>query len=181
MIEQDVIFSSAASVCAVIAAAFDIKSRRVPNLLTGPAFLVALGLHLTFGGWRGILNALAAGLICGAIFFVFYIAGGMGAGDVKLMAVAGCFAGLAAVPTLLVFTTLAGGAMALCMAFLRGRLRETLFNVGTIAKHHAQQGLEPHPDINVRNNAGLRLPYAVAIAAGCLLTQWAHSAQGAIQ
>jgi prepilin peptidase CpaA len=181
MIEQEFIFLSAASVCAVIAAAFDIKSRRVPNLLTGPAFLVALALHLTLGGWHGVLNSLVAGLICGAIFFVFYIAGGMGAGDVKLMAVAGFFAGLSAAPTLLVFTSLAGGAMALCLAFARGRLRETLFNVGTIAKHHAQQGLQPHPEINVTNKAQLRLPYAIAIAVGCLLTQWVHSAQGGIQ
>jgi prepilin peptidase CpaA len=181
MVEQEFIFTSSASVCAVIAAAFDIKSRRVPNLLTGPAFMAALSLHLAFGGWHSLLNALAAGFICGVIFFIFYIAGGMGAGDVKLMAVAGCFAGLAATPMLLIFTTLAGGVMAVGLAFMRGRLRETLFNVGAIAKHHAQRGLQPHPEINVRNHNQLRLPYAVAIAVGCLLTEWAHPAQGLIR
>lgn len=181
MIEHEYIFSIAASVCAVIAAAFDIKSRRVPNLLTGPAFMLALSFHLALDGWHGVLNALAAGLICGVIFFIFYIAGGMGAGDVKLMAVAGCFAGLAATPTLLVFTSLAGGVMALGLAYMRGRLRETLFNVGSIAKHHMQQGLQPHPEINVTNKAQLRLPYAVAIAVGCLLTAWANPAQGIIR
>ncbi|WP_263378064.1 A24 family peptidase [Granulicella paludicola] len=178
MIEQDLIFTTAASLCAVIAAVFDIRSRRVPNLLTGPCFLAALGLHLALGGWHGMLNALLASLACGVVFFLFYLAGGMGAGDVKLIAVAGGFAGLSAVPILLVFTALAGGAMALALAFFRGRMRETLFNVGTIARHHLAQGLQAHPEINVRNSSQLRLPYAIAIAAGCLLTEWARVGQG---
>jgi prepilin peptidase CpaA len=178
MIEQELIFTTAASICAVIAAAFDIKSRRVPNLLTGPCLLAALSLHLGFGGWHGMLNSFVASLACGLVFFLFYLAGGMGAGDVKLMAVAGAFTGLSAVPILLVFTALAGGAMALGLAFVRGRMRETLSNVGAIAKHHVRQGLQAHPEINVQNNNQLRLPYAIAIAAGCLLTEWARVGQG---
>ena len=129
-------------------------------------------------GWHGLFSALAAGLICGAIFFLFYMAGGMGAGDVKLIAAAGCFAGLPDTASLLCYTAIVGGVMALGLAMMRGRLGETLKNVVSIGRHHLQQGLAPHPELNVRNQAQLRLPYGVAIAAGCLLTIWLHRTQG---
>jgi prepilin peptidase CpaA len=168
--EKEFVYPAVASVCALMGAATDIKSRRIPNLITGPAILAGLLLHLTLDGWRGLLTSLAAGLICGAIFLIFYLAGGMGAGDVKLIAAVGCLAGLPNIAYMLVLTSLAGGAMGIVFAFMRGRLKETLANVGAIAAHHTQEGLTPHPEIHVRNAATLRLPYGVAIAAGCTIT-----------
>ncbi|MGH9520151.1 MAG: A24 family peptidase, partial [Terriglobales bacterium] len=57
----------------------------------------------------------------------------------------------------------------------RGRLKNTLANVGTLARHHAAYGMLPHPELNVMNEQALRLPYGVAIATGCwiaLLGTW---------
>jgi prepilin peptidase CpaA len=127
-------------------------------------------LHLAIGGWKQLVSSLAAGLICGVVFLVFYIAGGMGAGDVKLITAVGCIAGLPHVPYLLVLTALCGGAMAIVMALARGQLQQTIMNVGAIAAHHSQEGLQPHPDLNLSNQNTLRLPYALAIAGGSLLT-----------
>jgi prepilin peptidase CpaA len=175
------VYSATASSCALIAAVFDVKSRRVPNLLSGPALIIAFGLHLSLDGWHGLFNAIGAALICGIIFFIFYLAGGMGAGDVKLIAAAGGFMGLSAVPSLLVFTSLTGGLMAVALIYWRGRLRETLTNVTEILSHHMQQGLTPHPEIHVRSSYQLRLPYAVAIACGCLLTACVDWTRGVVQ
>ena len=50
---------------------------------------------------------------------IFHIAGGMGAGDVKLMAAVGCLAGLPHVTFLLVFTAIAGGVMGVGLALLQ--------------------------------------------------------------
>jgi prepilin peptidase CpaA len=180
MTNHDTILFTTGSLCAVIAAYFDLKSRRVPNLLTGPAFLLALAMHLLLGGWHGLLSAIGAGVLCGTIFFFFYLAGGMGAGDVKLVTVAGAFVGMSSFPMLLIFTTLIGGGMAVCLAVLRGRLADLLSNSLTIVKHHMKDGLQPHSELNVRSTDHLHLPYAVAIAIGCLLTQWSHAVQGAI-
>lgn len=178
-LDRELLYTAGAAVCSVIASVYDVKSRRVPNLLTGPSVLVAIGLHAALQGTRGVVDSLEAGLICGLLFLIFYAAGGMGAGDVKLMAAAGCFAGTAHVVYLLVFTVLAGGVMALVLAVMRGRLRETVFNVGTIVSHHLHSGLQPHPEINVRNRSTLRLPYGVAIAVGSLVTLWiGHAQQG---
>ena len=93
-IENEFVYPAAATLTALLGAGFDLKSRRIPNFITGPALLIGMLLHVSLDGWRGLLTTLAACLICGSVFLIFYLAGGMGAGDVKLMAAAGCMAGL---------------------------------------------------------------------------------------
>jgi prepilin peptidase CpaA len=163
-------YPATASACALVASVFDVKSRRIPNFITMPAFVFGLALHLVLGGWKQLLSAFAAGLICGVVFLLFYIAGGMGAGDVKLIMAVGCIAGLSHIAYLLVLTALCGGVMAIVLALARGKLQQTLMNVGEIASHHRQEGLQPHPDLNLSNAQTLRLPYALAIAGGSVLT-----------
>lgn len=176
-IDQELVYPAAASACAFIGSVFDVRSRRVPNLLTGPAILFGLLLHLSLGGWQDLANSAAAGLICGLVFLAFYLAGGMGAGDVKLIAAIGCLSGLHYIAFILALTGIAGGCMAIALALLRGRLRETIFNVMSLISHHRSEGLTPHPEINVRNTSTLRLPYALAIAAGCAITLYLQGVQ----
>jgi prepilin peptidase CpaA len=168
--ERGFVYLAAASVCAIIAAGFDIKSRRIPNLLTGPALLAGLLLHLGLDGWRGLLTSFGAAMICGCIFLIFYLAGGMGAGDVKLIAAVAAVAGLPSTPYLLILTSLAGGAMGIGLALMQGQLKQTLSNMGSLAFHHVREGFTPHPELNVRNAGTLRLPYGLAIAAGSVAT-----------
>lgn len=167
---SDLTYPATAAACALVGSVFDVKSRRIPNFITLPSILLGLAMHLAFGGWKQLLSSLAAGLICGAVFLLFYIAGGMGAGDVKLMAAVGCIAGMPHVSYLLVLTALSGGVMAVVLAVARGQFRQTVMNVGALATHHSHEGLQPHPDLNLSNQATLRLPYALAIAGGSLLT-----------
>lgn len=156
--------------CATVGALYDVTSHRIPNFLTLPAIAGALFLHLLLGGWEQLWSAAAAGSICGLVFFTFYVAGGMGAGDVKLMTAMGCLAGLSLVGSLLIMTSLAGGVMAIGLALYRGRLSSTLSNVVTIVVHHGTKGLVSHPELNLNNARTLRIPYALAIAAGSALS-----------
>jgi prepilin peptidase CpaA len=169
-LQSELTYPATAAACSLVGSVFDVKSRRIPNFITFPFILLGLTMHLALGGWRQLLLSLAAGLICGSTFLVFYIAGGMGAGDVKLMTAAGCIAGMPHVAYLLILTALSGGAMAILLALSRGRLQQTISNVGVIAAHHSHQGLQAHPDLNLSNPDTLRLPYALAIAGGSLLT-----------
>jgi prepilin peptidase CpaA len=170
LLQPDLTYPATATAWALVGSVFDVKSRRIPNFVTLPAFLFGLALHLALGGWRQLLTAFAAGIICGLVFLLFYLAGGMGAGDVKLITAVGCIAGMSHIAYLLVLTAISGGVMAIALALARGRLQETLANVGAIASHHSQEGLQPHPDLNLSNAATLRLPYALAIAGGSMLT-----------
>jgi prepilin peptidase CpaA len=167
--EKDLTYAAAANIVALTAAAWDITTRKIPNPLVLAGFAAGLVLHLVYDGWHGLFTALLAGSLAGAIFFVFYSAGGMGGGDVKLIAAVATLYGFANMPYLLVLTSLAGGVLAVAFALRHRRLKETLLNVGTLAVHHTHQGLTPHETHHVRNESSVRLPYGVAIAAGCLL------------
>ena len=156
--------------CGVAGAITDLRSRRIPNLLTGPAMLVGLSLHLAAGGWKECSSSFIALILCGAIFLVLHLAGGMGGGDVKLIAAEACLLGLPSAGALLLYTVLCGGLLALALAIRRGKMRQTMANVLVLTSHHSRNGLQPHPDLNVLNTSTLRLPYALAIAAGCILT-----------
>jgi prepilin peptidase CpaA len=171
------VFPLAALLCAAICAVYDVRSRRIPNFITLPAILLGLLLHGVLGGWKEFGTAAAAGLICGFIFLLFYLAGGMGAGDVKLITASGCLIGLSLIGHLLVLTALAGGLMAIGIAVYRRQLGVTLRNLRRLAVHHQKAGLTPHPELNVSKEQTLRLPYALAIATGCALSLFLPAVQ----
>ena len=159
-------YEAAALVCAGVAVYFDIRERRIPNRLTGLAAVAGLVLHGLSGQWSEFGSAVAAGCVMGCALLVFFLAGGMGAGDVKLAAALGCMMGMSGVKEMLVWTALSGAMLAIAMALLRGAARATLRNVWRIVAHHGEHGLAAHPELNLRNEATLRLPYAVPIAIG---------------
>ncbi len=169
-LKVELTFALMSVLCALLGAVYDVLYRRIPNLLSGSGLLLGLVASFCFGGWRRGLSAAAAAAVCGLVFLVFYFAGGMGAGDVKLITAVGCLAGWANLGSLLVLTAFAGGALAVMMAVRRGRVKETLRNVGALLMHHTHQGLRPHPVLNLRSERALRLPYGVAIAMGSAMT-----------
>ena len=174
-----IIYAGTAVLCSGIAAVQDLRERRISNLLTGPAILVGLLLHLTLGGLSQLGWSLLAGLAGGCIFLLFYMAGGMGAGDVKLMTAVGCIVGISSIKDVLLSTVIVGGVFAVAMALFRGRLRETVGNVFTLIGHHQVNGLRAHPELNVTNRSTLRLPYALPISMGCLFALFLSLSGGA--
>jgi prepilin peptidase CpaA len=169
-LQQQLLFTGGSLLCAGIGSIYDVRTRRIPNRITGPAVAAGLLLHGFAGGWSGLGESVVAGLIAGGIFLLSCLAGGMGAGDVKLMVAVGCIAGLSPLLHLVTSTAVFGGVLALAVAIYHGRLRETLSNVGAVLEHHGRSGFESHPEINLANANALRLPFAVPVAAGCLFT-----------
>jgi prepilin peptidase CpaA len=167
-LQQQLIFSASSLVCAGIGSVHDVRERRIPNRITVPAMIAGLALHTIAGGWQGLGNSALAGAAAGGIFLLFYMAGGMGAGDVKLMIAVGCLVGLAPLPVVVIATAMAGAIFAIAVSLVRGRLRETLRNVGELLLHHGRHGVKPHEELNLSNAQTLRLPFALPIAAGCL-------------
>lgn len=148
-------------VAAVLATVADLRERRIYNAITYPTILAGLGLALlTAGlgeGWTspGLLSALLGLASAGGFFLVVHFAGGMGLGDVKLMAGIGALLGFPAALGALLFVTIAGGALGVCAALLRtapGRKLGARLRV---------------PGIDTPA-FGRSVPYGVAIAAGAL-------------
>ncbi len=78
---------------AVAAAVVDVQRHRIPNWLTYPGIALGTLLRSLFFGWKGLESAVAGCLLGGGLVFLFYAVRAMGAGDVKLLAAIGSFAG----------------------------------------------------------------------------------------
>jgi prepilin peptidase CpaA len=166
MAPMDAYLAIGAMVSAGLAVAWDLRHGRIPNRLTYGSMALGLLLRVILGGWRGAWDGLAAGLVGGGVFLLFFLVRGMGAGDVKLMAAIGSWAGLRHLVVILMVTALAGGILALGYMVARRRGLSTLRNLGALLRFHAVAGLAPHPEINLENPQAIRIPYALAIAAG---------------
>src|SRR6266849_10813960 len=120
-------FTAMLAVAVAVCAAFtDVKARRIPNRLTYPAILIGLGLQGALHGWRGLLLSAGGGLLFGGLFMLFYLVRAMGAGDVKLSAALGCIIGPAGSWQVMFATAVAGGALAIIVMVVSGRIVETL-------------------------------------------------------
>ncbi len=148
----------------------DFRRRRIPNLLTLGGASLGLCVQLWAGGPAGLLAGLG-GLIVGLLVLLpLYATGGMGAGDVKLMAAAGSFFDPMNALWAACLTLIAGGVMALLIlvakkgagSFLRryGSMLRCLLTTGAVSY------IPPEPD----EVAAGQFPYAAAIAAGTLAT-----------
>ena len=159
--------------CVALAAASDLAWRRIPNRLVLAGLALALPLQLLAHPdqpWWGAalwLGGAATGL---ALFLPLYLMRGMAAGDVKLLAMVGGFAGPALTWRISLATCLAGGVMALLILLYRGRCRSAVANLRTllsgVAFWLAGAALTPAPLPPGASVGGM--PYGVAIAAATL-------------
>lgn len=146
------------------AAAIDVRTRRVPNLLT--ASLAAAGVAFAVAGiGRLTIAGSIAGIAIGfGLMLPGHLFGATGAGDVKLFAAAGALLGPAATAAAFIYTALAGGALAIAIACRRGRLQRTVHSAARLVASGAANAGEI--EAVTENN---RFPYAPAIAVGAVI------------
>jgi prepilin peptidase CpaA len=145
----------------------DLRARIIPNalVLTGALSGVLLAiLHPEGIGFLSAVGGLGLGL---AIFLPLYLLRAMGAGDVKLMAMAGAFLGYAAIFEAALWVLLTGGALALMFALRRSVARRMAANLREMFYSAAASvQIRSLPDFSAGPQTAARLPYAVAIALG---------------
>src|SRR5579884_1432672 len=90
----------------------DLARRQVSNWICGAALIAGLGLHIATEGWRGGVTALLGTITGFGVFLVFYLLGGMGGGDVKLMAGFGAVLGVKRLLEAALWTAACGGVFA---------------------------------------------------------------------
>lgn len=146
-----------------IAVYLELKENRIPNWLT----LSGMGLGLLIAYLRGTpvfwssLGGLAIGF---GFFFIFYVFGGVGGGDVKLMGAAGALMGVELIKPALVYTAFLGASLAVLIVIWR---KDFWLRIATGFRRLAfwrkpAEAESPKP-------APITVPYGLAIAAGCLL------------
>ena len=151
-----------------IAVVTDLRSRRIPNWLTFPSAAIGFLYHGITGGFQGLAFSVS-GLVLGcALFMVFYLLAGMGAGDVKLMGAVGALLGPHGVILSALFTALAGGIYAILLLTWYNRLGETVNRYRAMAWSLVSTG----KIVYVPPPAGKKLPalcYGLPIAIGTAL------------
>jgi prepilin peptidase CpaA len=143
---------------AAVAVVTDLRQRRIYNALTFPAMALGLAVNAAVDGQSGLARALA-GLGLGiALFFVPFAFGGMGAGDLKLLAALGALGGPGFVVWCALYAGIVGGVFAVATLAARRRLTEV---VGGMALD-VVTGQVPQPC------SGVKLPFAIPIALGAV-------------
>ena len=158
----------------VVACLMDLRSRRIPNWLTFGSAAAALGFHTVTAGLAGALSSGAGWLIGVLLFFLPFALGGMGGGDLKLLAALGAWLGPIPAVWLTLYTGVAGGILALVVASARGYLPTALRNVWTLLAHWRAVGIRPLNELSLAGSDSPRLAYAVPILLGTVVTIWLH-------
>jgi prepilin peptidase CpaA len=140
-------------VVGVAASVEDLWRRKISNAIALSAFASGLLAQGLLWGVEGIWNALLGSLIGFAVFLIFFLLGGMGGGDIKLMGGFGAILGPQLIWVAAMMTALIGGLMALVYLLVRKTRRAI----------EAADG----PATPLRKEA---IPYAPAIALGALLS-----------
>ena len=157
---------------ALAACAFDLRTRRIPNALTLTAALAALIFSAATAGAGSAASSLTGWTVATVIWLPVYALGGMGAGDVKLIAAIGAWLGPVDVLHAALYAAIAGAVMALILALVRRRTRQTFANVCLLLTHWRVAGFTPHAELRLGNAKSLRLAYAVPILAGTVVAIW---------
>ncbi len=165
---HQIIYAGLALGCALLATVPDVRERRIPNVLTGTAAIAGMLLHTGWDGWSGFVSSVEAGFLAGVLFFLLHLAGGMGAGDVKLMFAIGALNGLFSLQSVLIGTVLSGGFVAAVFCLTGGRLRQASSQISAFAGFLKPGRVRAHAETFAPSDS-LRIPYAIPIAAGCLL------------
>ncbi len=117
----------------VLASLTDLKTGKIPNVLTYPAFLAALCWQAAMTGQPHALGLGGAMLGVAAGFgplLVAWKAGGIGGGDAKLMAVVGALGGWQFAVSVLFFGFAVAAVMAMVVMIRQRVVKQTLGRIG---------------------------------------------------
>lgn len=170
-------FPAAVVLAAVlIAAVTDVWKFKVYNALTVPLMVGGLIYHTATAGWAGLATS-AMGLLFGfAILLIFYAMGGMGAGDVKLMAAIGAWLGMPMTFYVFIASGLAGGVYAIALLAMRDGLQDVAIHLHILwlrmTAFSRQLGNDARIESEVKRDDRRRrlIPYAAMMAVGIIAT-----------
>jgi prepilin peptidase CpaA len=157
---------------ASLACAVDLRTRRIPNWLTIGSAAAAVVFHGATGGAGAVVVSGLGWGASAALLIAPYALGGLGAGDVKLVAALGAWLGPGDSFSLTMYTCIAGAVMAVVVAVWHGYLRQALRNLWLLLTYWRVSGLRPVPELTLSTSKGPRLAYAAPILVGTIVTLW---------
>lgn len=150
----------------VTAGIVDLRTQKIPNVLTLPSAIFAVTYHSILNGVEGFLFS-TGGLLTGAgLLLIPYLLGGMGAGDAKMLGAVGGVLGAKSVFYAFLCSSIVGGVYALVLTLIYRRqfkgffkkMATSLLNFILIRKY-IQDPMQPE-------SQKPKLCYGIAIAIG---------------
>jgi prepilin peptidase CpaA len=157
-----------AVVLALIAGWTDWRSRRIPNWLTVPGFVVGISVNVLASGWIGLKTSLLGAGFGLLVLLPFVFLRSLGAGDWKLAGALGSLVGWAALADLLMGSVFVAGVMALGLVIYKRRFKETLRNIAGMLTSMFTLHM-PRAEVSLDNPQSLKVPYGVALALTTLI------------
>jgi prepilin peptidase CpaA len=154
----------------VVAAVIDGIALKVPNWLTFPFIVTGWIFGVCAGGWEGLGSSLLGTAVGLGLLLPLYAIGGMGAGDVKLLAGVGAWLGSSITFFAFCWSTVVGAAIAVLMVLVRkgwGKHRDQFFMILSeiLVIRNPQQLSAIAAE---RKSSMLLLPYGIPIAIGSI-------------
>jgi prepilin peptidase CpaA len=161
--------------CVGLAAGIDVCQRRIPNWLSLSGVVGGICLNSIFEGRDGFVLSLL-GIATGFFLLFFgYLLGGIGAGDVKLLAAVGAFLGPKLVFCAFIWMALSGGFLALLFVAWKGAFRQTFVNLKSLLQGWMYG---TGSSIDLKNPSLLKLPRALSIALGAIVAAFFQKVPG---
>jgi prepilin peptidase CpaA len=157
------------TVLLLVAALWDLRRRRIPNVVNAVVVSSGLAAEAVARGWTAALGGAAAGVAVIALYWVPWRRGRIGGGDVKLTAAAAVWIGAPLLPEYLLATAVAAGILAAaCYALSTAEAR-----LGVRSNLRLAAATLSVPEVSIRGGDGRRsVPYGVAAGTAALVVGW---------
>ena len=146
---------------------YDVRYRRIPNVLVLSLLIGGFTINISFGGLNGALTSVEGLALAFLPMFLIHMFGAMGAGDVKLFGAVGSVIGVSMVPLTFVVVVMLGAVLAIYTMLRSGTMFSTLHGVLRIFV-----GIMPGwemPRFAIPPDRKHTIPYGVAIMLGSLI------------
>lgn len=151
-------------VLAIVSALTDLRNRTIPNWLTIPVTVYAFAARWYIGGWDLLQSGLIGFAVGFGVYFLFFLVGGRGGGDVKLMGAYGALMGTLNWVVLGILAGILAGVVAVIMIFATGRWKQTWANL---------RGIAGKDRVTLESQNALSMPHGTVTAVPALLMAWA--------
>lgn len=101
----------------LMVAVFDLRRRKIPNLLIGIGFITTMALRYVVADLESAVSGILGGIVALVLTLPLYWLRGMAAGDVKALMVLGSMVGVASAPLVIGMTLVLGGVAAMAWAW----------------------------------------------------------------
>ncbi len=148
---------------AAAAAIIDMRTGKIPNMLTVLGMTAGLVGGAILGGLEGLTMAIVGGLAASIVPLLLFRAGAMGGGDVKLLAALGALLGLELGLEIETLAFLSGSAQGTFIWIRQGRMKAGLCAVASLALPRVGARMRRRSEIESASRTSIRFGPAILV------------------